>query len=114
MAAIEAGPAAQAVRALEPIAQQRLSAAGAPGQPTVAVTLPWLAALTDLFAAEDRRFLNTLKRTLQQGAQVFEAHEAHTLTRGRRALLEVLHQFPALLGDYYARIVGQAPTWRDV
>ncbi len=111
VAAIEAGPPAQAARALAAAAQDRLSAAGQPGQPLLPATLAWLEQVTALFAAEDRRCLNTLKRTLQQGAQVFEAHEPHTLTRGRRALLAVVQALPAVLADYYARLAAHAPAW---
>jgi hypothetical protein len=52
----------------------------------------------------------TFKLSLQRGAQVFEAHKQHTLTRGRRALLEVMQQLPAVLADYYVRIASQAPA----
>lgn len=105
--AIEAGPTALAVRALSAVAHQRLGAAGAPDQPAAPDSLAWLAALTDVLAVEDHRFLNTLKLTLQAGAQVFEAHEQHTLTRGRRALLEAIQNVPAVLADYFARVAVQ-------
>ena len=66
-----------------------------------------LERLTDMLAAEDRRFLNDFKLALQRGARVFEAHEQHTLTRGRRALLEAVQQLPAVLGEYYARVAAE-------
>ena len=100
------GPAALAVRALGPAAQQQLSTDGARGQPPSLATLADLERLTDLLAVEDRRFLNDFKLALQRGAQVFEAHEQHTLTRGRRALLEAVQQLPAVLGQYYARVAA--------
>jgi len=30
---------------------------------------------------------------------------------GRRALLDVLHQLPAALADYYAEVAGSVPEW---
>jgi sulfite reductase (NADPH) flavoprotein alpha-component len=108
VALIEAGPAAQAVRALGETAQERLSAAGDPAVPPSSELLAWFTNLTDLLAEEDRRFLYNFKLALQRGAQVFENYEAQTLTRGRRELLEVVQQLPGVLAAYYELVAGRA------
>ena len=111
VAAIEAGVTAQAARTLGVTAQTRLSRVGAAGGPPDPAILAWFVDLTDLLAVEDRRLLLEIKGGLQRGAQVFEAHEQHTLARGRHALMQVMQQLPGLLGDYHARIAAQAPAW---
>jgi sulfite reductase alpha subunit-like flavoprotein len=70
-------------------------------------SLAGLAQLTDVLAQEDRRFLRETKLALRRGVQVFEALERHTLSQGRRPLVEAVRSVPRILADYYARVAGQ-------
>jgi sulfite reductase (NADPH) flavoprotein alpha-component len=100
IAAIEASEDAHTTRALGPETLARLSKADPE-------SLPDLDRLTDLLAEADRRFLSQMKLGLRQGVQVFEQFERQTLAQGREALLAAVQALPAVLGEYYRRVIDQ-------
>jgi sulfite reductase alpha subunit-like flavoprotein len=61
-----------------------------------------------LLEAEDKRFLQEVKKTLRAGIRVFEEHEHETIRQGGPQLLEIAQQMPKILETYYARVLAQA------
>lgn len=97
IAEIEAGPAAQAVRALGAQALGRLAAM----KPDELIELE---QLTDRMCEADREFLKQMKLGLRRGLQVFEEFERQTIAQGHLALLDAAQSLPRVLADYYQRL----------
>lgn len=54
---------------------------------------------------EDKRLLNELKLLLCQGLRQLETHESATLEQASLALIAPLQQMPALIAQYFSRLV---------
>jgi sulfite reductase (NADPH) flavoprotein alpha-component len=96
IAEIYATPTVQAALELGSLAQMQLSSGIA--------SLPELAALTDLLADADQRYLRDLKLKLREGLQLFERYERYTLEKGAKELLAIAKGLPEVVERYFGPV----------